>query len=191
MAVQDSTIRLTIVTKRVKGYLSSTFTGTSKHATVNRLKNYITSIYSGSESPYDSSNPCSIALNIKGNATAASGSVAFSNTSSANDTVLVNGVTFTAVASGATGNQWNIGASATASAANLSTTINASTTAMVTGIVTSSASVGTLTFSSIDFGIFGNTTTIAKGVDAGSVMTVSGARLTGGAVDPGAVTLNF
>lgn len=116
-----------------------------------------------------------------GDAVQATGTIAFSNTASANDTVLVNGVTFTAVASGATGNQFNIGASATDSAANLAAAVTASATALVTGVVTATAATGTATFTATNYGTQGNLITIAKGVDAGSVMTVSGARLTGGA----------
>jgi len=47
------------------------------------------------------------------NAVAASATVTFTKTGEPSDTILVNGVTFTAVASGATGNQWNVGAKAT------------------------------------------------------------------------------
>lgn len=115
-----------------------------------------------------------------GDSVAASGTVAFSAVASANDTFLVNGVTFTAKASGATGNEFNIGASATASAANLSAAINASATALVSGTVSASAATGTVTITALVKGQLGNAVTIAKGVDAGSVMTVSGARLTGG-----------
>ena len=71
-------------------------------------------------------------------------------------------------------------ASATASAANLSAAINASETALVSGTVSASAATGTVTITALVKGQLGNAVTIAKGVDAGSVMTVSGARLTGG-----------
>jgi hypothetical protein len=52
----------------------------------------------------------------------------FTGQPTASQAVTIAGVTFTAVASGATGNQFNIGASASATATNLTTTINASTT---------------------------------------------------------------
>lgn len=110
----------------------------------------------------------------------ASGTFTFSGVTTANDTVLINGVTFTAVASGATGNQWNNGATASDSATNLAAAINASVTALVSGYVTASSVAGVVTVTAARPGILGNCITIAKGVDAGTVDTVSGARLTGG-----------
>lgn len=112
---------------------------------------------------------------------AASGSIAFSGISTANDTILINGVTFTAVASGATGNQWNVKGTAALQAAEVIAKINASATALVVAqVVASLTSTATVTITSLDKGVSGNQATIAKGTDAGSVMTVSGARLTGG-----------
>lgn len=110
----------------------------------------------------------------------ASGTVTFSGTGAANDTIIINGVTFTAKASGATGNEWNVGASATLSAAAAAAAINASATALISGYVTASASEGVLTITAGKAGIMGNTVTIAEGVDGSSHMAVSGARLTGG-----------
>jgi hypothetical protein len=110
----------------------------------------------------------------------ATGTIAFSGVGAASDTVLVNGVTFTAVASGATGNQWNVGATAALSAASLAAAITASVTALVSGYVTADAASGTVTVSAARPGILGNLVTIAEGVDGSSHMTVSGARLTGG-----------
>jgi phage tail sheath gpL-like len=110
----------------------------------------------------------------------ATGTITFSAAGAANDTILVNGVTFTARASGATGNQWNVGASATASAAALAAAINASSTALVQNYVVASAASGVVTITAYDPGKTGNCITIAEGVDSTSAMTVSGARLTGG-----------
>lgn len=119
-------------------------------------------------------------FDVFANGVAATGTITFSGTGAANDTILVNGVTFTAKTSGATGNQWNVGASATASAANLAAAINASATALVSDHVTASAASGVVTITSKFNSVAGNAVTIAEGVDAGSVMAVSGARLTGG-----------
>lgn len=139
-----------------------------------RLGNMIDRIAGGSANG-------SIALVIDdGDAAAATGTVTFSAAASADDTFLINGVTFTAKASGATGNQFNVGATATASASALATAINASATALVSGLVSASSAAGVLTITAKLAGVTGNAITIAKGVDAGSVMTVSGARLTGG-----------
>jgi phage tail sheath gpL-like len=115
-----------------------------------------------------------------GNEAAASGTFTFSGASTAGDTILINGVTFTAVASGATGNQFNVGASASAQATNLASAINGSATALVNTTVTALAASGVVTITAVKNGAMGNAVTIAKGTDAGSVVTVSGARLTGG-----------
>lgn len=113
-------------------------------------------------------------------AASATGTITFSGVGAADDTVLINGVTFTAKASGATGNEWNVGASATLSAAALAAAINASATALVSGHVTASAASGVVTITAKDPGVLGNAITIAEGVDGSSHMAVSGARLTGG-----------
>jgi hypothetical protein len=110
----------------------------------------------------------------------ASGTITFSGVGAASDTVLINGVTFTARASGATGDEWNVGASATLSGAALAAAINASATALVSGYVTASAAGGVVTISAARPGILGNCVTIAEGVDGSSHMAVSGARLTAG-----------
>jgi phage tail sheath gpL-like len=187
-----SVLKLSISSARPTAELSTRYeTAGGKYEIANRLVQYIVSLMTGSELAMSSSVPPSIAISIQENQVQASGTIAFSGVSTANDTVLINGVTFTAVASGATGNQWNVGADATASAANLATAINASVTSLVSGYVTASAATGTLTITSAFYGLSGNQCTIAKGVDAGSVMTVSGARLTAGAEDATAQTLSF
>ena len=132
---------------------------------------------------------CDVQVN-SGSAVAASGTIAFSGVSTANDTILINGTTFTAVASGASGNQWNVKATPALQAAEVVRAINASATALVTSQVVASLSTSTVTITSLFPGVYGNTNTIAKGVDAGSVMTVSAARLTGG-VAPTANVYHF
>ena len=108
-----------------------------KRDTANKIRNYMAALASGSKS-------AKFDLQIsEGNAAAATGTVVFSGVGAAADTILVNGVTFTAVASGATGNQWNVGATATLSAAALAAAITASATALVSGYVTASAATGT------------------------------------------------
>lgn len=61
----------------------------------------------------------------------------------ATNVITINGVTFTCVASGATGNQFNVGGSDTLSATAAAAAINASTTAGIAGVVTAK-SYGTL-----------------------------------------------
>lgn len=133
---------------------------------------------------------CSMDVQVNsGSAVAATGTITFSSFSTANDTILINGVTFTAVASGATGNQWNVKTTATLQAAEVVRAVNASATALVSGTVIASNVAGVVTFTAAAVvggvlvpskGLLGNAVTLAKGTDAGSVMTVSGARLTGG-----------
>lgn len=125
---------------------------------------------------------CSYDVQVNGGASvAASGTIAFSGVSTANDTILINGTTLTAVASGATNNQWNVKSTAALQAVEVIRAINASTTSLVSGLVVASlTSTSTVTISAVQKGIPGNAITIAKGTDAGTVMTVSGARLTGG-----------
>jgi hypothetical protein len=117
----------------------------------------------------------------EGSAVAASGTITFSDTGAADDTILINGVTFTAKASGATGNEWNVGASATLSAQAFKAAVNASASALVSQHVTASGSAAVITITAIQKGVSGNAITIAEGVDSSSDMAVSGARLTGGA----------
>jgi hypothetical protein len=117
---------------------------------------------------------------------AATGTIVFSAANSVGDTIIINGVTFTAVASGATGNHFNVGSSATTQANLVAQAINAASNSLVNPFLNVNAASGTVTFTATQIvGLFplgsaGNLITIAKGVDSGSVMTVSGARLTGG-----------
>ncbi len=94
----------------------------------------------------------------------------------ATQTVIINGTTFTCVASGATANQFNVGGTDTITATNLAAAINASVTTTIKNVVvaTSLAAVVTLTASVAGNTGNANTLTCAAG---GSV---SGARMTGG-----------
>lgn len=106
----------------------------------------------------------------------ASGTFTFSSVI-ATDTFDVNGVTFTCVSSGATGNQFNVGADDEESAANAAAAVNASATALVTDNVVATSSGAVVTITARYAGTLGNCITIA---DADSTITTSGARLTGG-----------
>jgi phage tail sheath gpL-like len=126
---------------------------------------------------------CSFTTQVdSGDAVYATGTFTFTGHSTANDTVVVGGVTFTAEASGATGNQWNIGTTATQTAANLAAAINGSASAAVKGAVTATSVAGVVTVTAIYPGNLGNFYTIAKGTDSGSVCTVSGSTLASGAL---------
>lgn len=139
------------------------------------LQNHLNSIKSGQK------NAQILTTIDDGNPIAATGTITFSGVSTANDTIVVNGVTLTAVASGATNNQWNVGSSASDQASKVAAAINASTT--LAGYVTAAAVGAVVTVSAVAEGILGNSVTLAKGTDAGSVMTVGGlsnGRLSGG-----------
>ena len=185
-----SVLKLSVTTGRPNAELVARYeSGVGPKSVVQSLSTFLVGVSTGTELAQDASNPPSISISCQ--EVAATGTITFTGVGAANDTILINGVTFTAVASGATGNQWNVGASVTASAANLVIAINASATALVSGTVLASSLAGVVTITSLVTGQVGNAITIAEGVDAGGAMTVSGARLTGGAVDASAVTLSF
>ena len=75
----------------------------------------------------------------------------------ATDTVTICGVTFTAIANGATGNQFNVGVSTTATATNLAAVLNANAT--ISALYTATAVTGTITLTEKIAG--GNTPTTA------------------------------
>lgn len=115
-----------------------------------------------------------------GNAVAASDTLTLTGVSTATDTIIINGTTLTAVASGAVNNQWNVLGTATLQAAEIARAINASSTSLVSGHVVATSSLGVVTLTSAFPGIAGNAVTTAKGTDVGTVMTFSAARLAGG-----------
>jgi phage tail sheath gpL-like len=94
----------------------------------------------------------------------------------ANDTVTINGTTFTCVNSGATGNQFNKGGTDTITAANLAAAINASATAQVVNNVVATSALTVVTVTCKEVGTIGNLCTLAISGDG----SVSGANLTGG-----------
>lgn len=78
--------------------------------------------------------------------TASTASIFLNGQPSASQTVSICGVTFTAVASGATANQFNIGASLDATAQNLAAAINASVTTVASTIATGTPKLRNLVF---------------------------------------------
>jgi phage tail sheath gpL-like len=89
----------------------------------------------------------------------------------ATDSVTINGVEFAAVVSGATGNQWNIGANDAADATSLAAAINASTTARVAGVVRATVASNVVTIKAKQPGLAGNCFTLT---DTGTTITVTG-----------------
>lgn len=71
--------------------------------------------------------------------------VGTATTSKSADTVTINGITFTAVGSNASGNEFNIGADTTATATNLASVLNSNTTINSKFTATSSSNIVTLT----------------------------------------------
>lgn len=182
-------LNLAISSRRDDATLKAAFEtpGTSpKHEAAQRILNFIQGLVTGSELGPTGSAP-SIAISIEGQATAASGTFTLTSVI-ATDAVSINGVTFTAIASGATGNQFNVGVSDTATATNLAAAINASVTALIPGYVTATSLATVVTVTAVTKGISGNAITIAS---ADGTIVASGARLAGGAADPTAKTLSF
>src|SRR5579872_447490 len=99
-------------------------------------------------------------LTIATNAVQASGTITFSSFAAA-DTITIDGVVFTGEASGATGNQFNIGASDTITAANAVAAINASTTSGLNSMIVASSSGAVITIKSLIPGYIGNMNTLA------------------------------
>lgn len=86
------------------------------------------------------------------------------------DTVTVNGVVFTGIASGATGNQFNIGASDTLTAVNLVNVFNVSASAKTKNVAVATSAAAIVTFTAIVPGEVGNLMTLAISAH-GSVST--------------------
>lgn len=158
-----------------------------KHEIARRVLNFMESVQTGGQLKYSDSVPPQILIENQGSMVAASGTFTL-DTVVATDAVSINGVSFTAVASGATGNQFNVGADDAETAENLAAAINASVSALVSGYVTASADDEVVTITSAFYGLAGNQTLIAS---ADATIVASGARLAGGAADAAALSLNF
>lgn len=104
----------------------------------------------------------------------ATGTAVFSSVIATN-TLVIGGVTITAVNSGATSVQFNVGSSDTVTAANAVTTINALTT--LNKVVQASSSGTTITIVSLIPGTIGNLITLST--NSGGTITV-GSALSGG-----------
>lgn len=181
-------LKLKLTTARPTAYLTSTFqTAGGKRAIAERIKQYLERIYTGNELAQSTSVSPQIVVTVQNDEVRASGTFTLA-TVIATDAVKVNGVTFTCVASGAGANEFNVGLTDTATAANLAASINASVTTLVAGYVTASSALAVVTVTSAFYGLSGNQTLI-ESLDG--TITASGARLTAGAADAGELTLNF
>ncbi len=110
---------------------------------------------------------------------AATGAITFTAQPLANSTLTINGTLFTFVASGAVGNQVNIGANLAATMTALASALNAS---VVTGVAlaTYTGTATALTMVHDALGVTGNSFTLAASTTPASNGTVSAATLTGG-----------
>lgn len=113
-------------------------------------------------------------------AVAATGTITFTAQPTVNSTVSVGGTAFTFVASGATGNQCNIGANLAATLTALAVVLNAS---VVPGVAaaTYGSNATQLTITHDTLGLTGNSFALAASTSPASNGTVSGATLSGGA----------
>ena len=119
----------------------------------NNLLNYIGSLCGGNQSAY---------INAQVGALQAAGTLTFASTGPTNtQTCSVLNVTFTAVTSGATGNQFNISSTPATVAANLAAAINAS--ANLSGKVQASVALGVVTITAIVPGLIGNGLALSAG----------------------------
>lgn len=119
--------------------------------------------------------------------TAATGTITVATNPSNGDTIIVNGSTVTFKTSATAAGEVELGATASATAANLAAALNASTDPKIAAATYSAASaVVTVTYGAEAYGaggvkgVEGNSFTLATGT-AGAKVTVSGATLSGGA----------
>lgn len=131
------------------------------------LENYIKGVKSGNFTS---------CVKLRFNAVKASGTFTF-DTVIATDEILINGVTFEAKASGAEGDEFNVGDNDTEAAANAAAAINASGSALVTQHVEASSAGAVLTITAKRAGVSGNAITISS---PDTTITASAARLAGG-----------
>lgn len=178
-------LRLGISTGKSTATLARDYQRTlgTKSATVQSMADFLMSIVSGTEQ-YPS-----VTSQVYATTNFATGTLT-TTSAVATNTFTINGVTFTGIASGATGNQFNIGGSDAVTATNIAAAINGSVTALVSGYVTASSTGATsvVTITSAFVGPAGNQTTIASGQ---GTIVASGARLTGGTIDSGVKVYTF
>jgi phage tail sheath gpL-like len=147
----------------------------SKYADVQAISQLLQSILSGNQP----GTPPSVTVTAYADDNYGTGSFGLVSVIAGN-TCTINGVSFAAVASGATGNQFNVGVSDTATAVNLAATINASVTALVQGCVEATSVSNVVYLAASAPGLIGNQTAIASGQAS---IIASASRLTGGDAD--------
>lgn len=128
---------------------------------VQELLNYLTCVAGGSRS-------ASIAANTGPTAGTATLTVSAGGSSAA-ETMVLCGFTFTARASGATGNEFNVSATAATQAANMVAAFNAS--ADITGKVVASNALGVITLTALVPGTAGNAFVVTESLTNVAVTT--------------------
>lgn len=101
----------------------------------------------------------------------------FTGQPTAADTCTINGVTFTARASGAVANEFNIGSSVALTCANMAAAINASTSAKIANTVFAKATATTVVVTCLTPGTIGNLCTMTESLGN---CTITGANFAGG-----------
>lgn len=112
------------------------------------------------------------------------GTMSFSGQPNNDDTIILNGVTWTFKTSGATGEEVNISATTIDTISNLVTALNLSVNGSISSATYTipTAAVAQLGITFSNSGGAGNSYTISVGTDVAGVQSVSGATLTGGNV---------
>lgn len=104
-------------------------------------------------------------VNLRTSAVKSTATITFTGAPTANDTFVLCGTTFTAKASGATTNEFNIGGTVTETATNVAAAINASNAATVTASVVATSSAGVVTITALDPGAMGNGLRLTESLD--------------------------
>lgn len=181
-------LTLVITTARSSQSLTNVFERVGpNHSVAQACSDFINSVQTGTELAQGTGQPPSIAISVQGNAVRASATLTCVSVIQG-DTVVINGVTFTAKDATTTANEFVRAVSNTTTATNLAASINASVTALVAGYVTATSALGVVTVYSTNYGLQGNMVTLTT---TGGTITASSATLIGGANDATAQTLNF
>lgn len=113
----------------------------------------------------------------------ATATLTFTGVPVAAEAFVLNGVTFTARASGASGNEFNIGGTVTATANNVVAAVNGSASVGVAGLITASNVAGVVTFTADTPGAAGNALTLTEALTNASRTVFAGGQ------SPAVVTL--
>ena len=133
-------------------------------------------------------NPGSVEVSVSASSNQASGTVTAATVQAA-DTITINGVVLTAVASSPAANQFIATADNTETAVNIAAAINSSASALLSQQVSASSAGAVVTIRSLFDGAAGNQATLASSNN--TRLAVSGARLSGGVADASAITYSF